>query len=119
MHRHRLLLHGVDADADAVPDTAGLDDHRLGFSFSTSKQHVRHHDDGLKSIALSAASGCDVSFTAGNPDREVEQAGNGIGGDAGAVVGDGDAALVLRGADREADVGRSANLLGDINGVVA
>jgi hypothetical protein len=108
----RLLADRIDAQRDGVADATGGDLHP---PFLPAAHDEGHGDDRLQCVALGAAGRCDVVLTAGDSLAEVQDAGDGVGGKAGAVVGDGDAAVRVQ---ADCDLGRSARLLAGIQGVV-
>jgi hypothetical protein len=79
----------VDGEGDAVGDAAGLD-HSLA---PTAVEGEWHGEQRLQGIALSATRRPHVSLAAGGLGAVVEQTGDGLGSNAGAVVGNGDRAL--------------------------
>jgi hypothetical protein len=95
-----------------VRDAAGLD-HRLAH---TAVEHEWHGEDRLQGVALLPPARADISRARTGAGRKVEKAVDGLGGDAGAIVGDGD--LARLGRDRDCNLRRDLGFLGDIEPVV-
>ena len=108
----RLLAYRVDGEPDAVRDAAGLD-HRLAHA---AVEHERHGEDRLQGVALLPPARADIGRARTGAGRKVEKAVDGLGRDAGAVVGDGD--LAGLGRDRDCNLRRDLGLLGDVEPVV-
>jgi hypothetical protein len=93
-----------------VPDALALDRHPAALAV----EHERHRDQGLERVPLRAPGRADISLAARDPDREVEDGVDHVGGDARAVVDDHDPAVV----DLHLEPGRRVGLLGSIDRVV-
>jgi hypothetical protein len=98
---HRLLGDPIDLEDDLVTGAArnDLDPPLL------AAQGVRHRDDRLQRVALPPAVRCDVGLAAGGPGREVQDAGDRLRRDIGAVVAHPDPAARHRDMDHRRDAG--------------
>jgi hypothetical protein len=106
----RNLAQPVDAGLNLVQDAARVDLDRSLFA----AQDVGHGHQGLEGVSLRAATGGNVGFAAGDSNAVVQDIGDGIRGDAGAVVGDGDPRLI----DLHSDGRGGSPILTGVNGVV-
>ena len=106
----RLLPDRIDGELDPVPGAARthIEDALVAI------QDERHGNDGLERIALSAAVGGDIGLPARDAHGEVQDIGDRLRRDAGAVVGDGDPG----GVDPDGDLGPDLGLLAGVEGVV-
>jgi hypothetical protein len=100
----------VDLEADPMRRAPTLDQ-RLALG---AVERERHGDDDLQGVALRAPGRRDVGLAARGPYREIQDAGDRLGRDARAVVGNDDLPI----ADLDANHRRCAAFLGSIKGVV-
>jgi hypothetical protein len=94
---------------------------RLAFGFDNglaagAVQHERHREDCRQRIALLPSRWTDIESAGGCAPCQINNAGDGLGLDAGPVVGDDD--LAALGRDDDLDHRRDAELLGNVDAVV-
>ena len=80
---NRLLPDLIDREQDAMLDATRLDP---SLALALAAEHVGHRQDGLQRVALAATRRTDIRLAGRNPDVIVDDAGDGFGRNAGAIV---------------------------------